>query len=136
MKTRLRQVIILTLACLIVSSLLWVSPLGVQHVSATPDKAAIGGFLLPFSNVGQFDLGPLGYLDISDDGRIRTHAGIEAYDFVQHNQNEVVALLAPKSGVVLDARDELDYVTYSVDDGACVRGNSNTMNYILLGHGG
>src|SRR5688500_8189420 len=85
----------------------------VQNASAAPDKAEIGGFLLPFSDIDQFKLGDLGYFEPP------THARIEAYDFIQKNQTIDIPLLAPKSGVVLEVRDSLAHISYIVDNGSC-----------------
>lgn len=114
MNARLKLVSVLTLACLIVSSLLWVRP--VDSVLATTD-AEVGGFLLPWAG----DRNINGSLHEVNGGSTASYAIDISGDF---------EILAPKDGTIVDFNDDM----YSLKQYGCTVQHAG-LNYLVLGHG-
>ena len=122
MNAKLKLMSILTFACLIVSSLFTIQPLGIQPVSAA-SQATYGGFLFPWSGTKHLiqNLHPAGANAIDVTTSATTY---QEFD-----------VLAPKDGVVIDYEDRFPR-TQNV---GCVFDLNASFkdfpNYVLLGHG-
>lgn len=119
MNARLKLVSILTLTCLIASSLFFVSPAGVQSVSAA-STAQYGGFLYAWGGTKYLiqNVHPAGAnaIDVTS-----SSSGYQEFD-----------ILAPKDGVVVDYEDRFPR-TQGVS--GCPSNYIDFTNYVLLGHG-
>jgi len=115
MTTKLKWVSLITLGCLLLSSLFLLKPFGVQNAAAT-SLAQYKGFLFPWTGVKSVSNGPTGH-------------GYNAVDFVRTESDpEHFQILAPKDGVVVMMDDSSSY-------GGTCDGAVFAANYIVLGHG-